>query len=433
MMERNMMRSVLKTTIIYFGLIAVVVYFTYLQALVVPIDTDTFYVDLDLSNFFMPLTSLLLLNYASNLVRTVLIGDLVGPLSRLLQGTGFTSFVWLLSISDLAPDFAGELGFIFFACSVLVMIQSNVVPLLRKHNRPIVEIVVKAVVILGVTWLLSQASVVGNDLLVSYGALEGAFGEGEQGALTATIFFEFFGRLDFIVLLSGAITAVLALAGLARSHEDPYISYVSGAVGSKLGRKYLYLFLFFSYLFVFRGLALELVGINPQIMTVAEWAVVCLVSYLSYRGTRKYVAESLTTADRHGEWGIHYQEVERTTDTRLDDLTRILERFTETGDKDMLIVFMVDLLRSYGISKRVTANVLSGLIRFRDRDQGVIFFAWRKSMIEAMNREERKEAVDAVMEKMRGVGMNMSYRTRIETETVEEKPNIEQEVITDES
>jgi len=432
-MERNMMRSVLKTTIIYFGLIAVVVYFTYLQALVVPIDTDTFYVDLDLSNFFMPLTSLLLLNYASSLVRAVLMGDLVGPLSRLLQGTGFTSFAWLLSISDLAPDFAGELGFIFFACSVLVMIQSNVVPLLRKHNRPIVEIVVKAVVILGVTWLLSQASVIGNDLLVSYGAFERAFGGGEQGALTATILSEFFGRLDFIVLLSGAITTVLALAGMARSHDDPYISYMSGVVGSKLGRKYLYLFLFFSYLFVFRGLALDLVGINPQIMTVAEWAVVCLVSYMSYRGTRKYVTDSLTAADRHGEWGIHYQEVERTTDARLDDLTRILDRFTETGDKDMLIVYMVDLLRSYGISKRVTADVLSGLIRFRDRERGVISFAWRKSLIEAMNREERKEAVDAVMEKMRGVGMKMSYRTRVETETVEEEPKIEQEVITDES
>lgn len=433
MMERNLMRSVMKTTIIYFALIAVVAWFTYLQVLIIPIETGFLSLTLDTSNLFMPFMSLLILNYASSLVKSLLIGDLVEPLRKFLRGLGYTSFIWLISAGDLAPDFLGQFGFTFFACSALFLLQSQGSPLLRKYNRPIIGIIVTAAVILGVSFLLSQASATGNDLLGRYGVIERYFAQGEQGAMVATFLSEFFGRLNFIILLSGGCATIMALLGIARTQEDPYVSYVGGVLGENLGRKYIYLFLFFSYLFVFRGIALDFVQLNPQIMTVAEWAVVCLVSYMSYKGIRKYVEDSLTSPDLHGEWSIHVQEVERTTDVRLDKLSNLIQSFVSEGKRAVLVVHLVDLLRKYDVSVRDTSEVISDMINFRERELGPATMVWRRKMIEDWNLGERREVMDLIMGKMREVGLKMSYKRNVESASTEDEPKIEQEVTSNES
>ena len=428
MMERSLMRSVMKTTIIYFAMIAVVVWFTYLQVVIIPIDTDFISLNLDTSDLFMPFMSLLLLNYASSLVNDLLIGDLVEPLRKFLRGIGFTSFIWLISASDVAPDILGQFGFTFFACSALFFLQSQGSPLLRKYNRPIIGMILTAAVILGVTFLLSQASAAGNEILENYGIIEQYFAQGEQGAMVVTFLSEFFGRLNFIILLSGGGATIMALLGIARTHDDPYVSYVGGVLGENLGRKYIYLFLFFSYLFVFRGLALDFMQLNPQIMTVVEWAVVCLVSYISYKGIRRYVEDSLTAPDLHGEWSIHVQEVERTTDVRLDELSDLVQDFVSEGKREVLPVHLVDLLRRYNISIRDTANVFSDMINFRDRELGPVTMVWRRKLIEDWNLRERREVMDVIMGNMREVGLKMSYRRNVESASTEDESSIEQEV-----
>ena len=433
MMDRNLMRSVMKTTIIYFALIAVVAWFTYLQVYIIPVDTGFLSLTLDTSNLFMPFMSLLILNYASSLVKSLLIGDLVEPLRKFLRGVGYTSFVWLISASDLAPDFLGQFGFTFFACSALFLLQSQGSPLLRKYNRPIIGIILTAAVILGVTFLLSQASAAGNDLIESYGIIERYIAQGEQGAMVATFLSEFFGRLNFIILLSGGGATIMALLGIARTQDDPYVSYVGGVMGENPGRKFIYLFLFFSYLFVFRGLALDFVQLNPQIMTVAEWAVVCLVSYMSYKGIRKYVEDSLTSPDLHGEWSIHVQEVERTTDVRLDNLSNLIQRFVSEGKREVLVVHLVDLLRKYDVSVRDTSEVISEMINFRERELGPATMVWRRKMIEDWNLGERRDVMDLTMGKMREVGLKMSYIRNVESASTEDEPKIEQEVTQNES
>ena len=433
MMERSLIRSVMKTTIIYFAMIAAVVWFTYLQVVIIPIETGFISLNLDTSSLFMPFMSLLLLNYASSLVKSLLIGDLVEPLRKFLRGVGFTSFIWLISASDLAPDVLGQFGFTFFACSALFLLQSQGSPMLRKYNRPIIGMILTAAVILGVTFLLSQASAVGNEIIESHGIIEQYFAQGEQGAMVATFLSEFFERLNFIVLLSGGGVTIMALLGIARTQDDPYVSYVGGVLGENLGRKYIYLFLFFSYLFVFRGLALDFMQLNPQIMTVAEWAVVCLVSYMSYKGIRKYVEDSLTSPDLHGEWSIHVQEVERTTDVRLDKLSDLVQDFVSEGKREVLLVHLVDLLRRYNISKRDTADVFSDMINFRDRELGPITMVWRRKLIEDWNLRERREVMDVIMGKMREVGLKMSYRRNVESASTEDESSIEQEVTQNES
>ena len=414
----------MKTTIIYFALIAVVVWFTYLQPLIAPIDVGFVSLELDTSNLFAPFMALLVLNYAAGLIRVLLIGDLVEPLSGVLRGAGLTSFIWLISASALAPWYLGQFGFTFFACSTLMQVRSHASPLLRKYNMPVLGIAVNAAVILGVTLLLSQAASAGNDLLESYGLIEAYVSGAGQGELLATFLTEFFARLNFIILLSGGISTAFAVMGVASTHSDPYVSYIGGTVGESLGRKYIYLFLFFSYLFVFRGLALDYVGLDPQVMTVAEWAVVCLVSYVGYRGIRRYVGESLTAPDEHGRWSVHVQEVERTTNVRLDNLSRLIREFTSEGRKEALVVHLVDLMRRYRVSVKDSSYVVSDLINFREHEPGLIAMVWRRKMLQQWNLNERREVVNTVMKKMNEVGMNMSYERDVETASVEDAPEI---------
>jgi hypothetical protein len=342
----------IKTSAIYALLIGAVLYLQYFQQITIPITYESETYLLDPTFLLPPLLAFIICNYASRVVKTVIIGKLGSPLSSGLKWLGFFAFFWLLTFDPTFPSSFQPLGNFIIIFPVVIISRSIIVEILRDRNQIVGESIIYtlSIILLGILtsrlWqqihiLMEQYHIFTIDTLVgrdSWGILIGLFYSGLANIL------------DEAILISTIFVSALSITSILRYHSNPYLDFIGKSLSTNLTRKFLTTLNFLIYVQFLRNFLLNHSGVNPQLVTVAEWGIICLISYIIYRRTRIFVSESMTVTERIGFWTRHIQEIEHTSDLKLDSLSKLIEQYLYEGDKNELIVYLVDVFRKFNVA-----------------------------------------------------------------------------------
>lgn len=434
-MESEKVRSLIKTTAFYAVAIGVLLYLQYYQRITIPVRLRGATVKFDPTFLLLPLLSLVAFNYASRVIKAVVAGKLGGPLGSGANRLGVASFVWLLTLDPAFPPYFRPLGGFILAAAVVLVVRSVASTVLIERNQVVGRAVTTGVaialmgVLTGRFW--GQVSV----LLEEHGvfSLDALAGRPQEEVMLGLFYRGLAGVLGESILISASLVAVLAVAGVFRHHPNPYLDFVGRSMGAGLAGKFAAALSLIVYVLFLREYLLAQSGVNPQVVTLAEWGVICVASYLIYRRTRRFVSESMTTSGEAAYWTRHIQEIEHRSDVRLDDLAGLVEGFLRSGEREELIVYMVDVFRRFNVPVAGISDSLSELINHREIEIGLTTFSWQRRMLEGMNLERRREALGAVMEKLQGLSLQMSYSARSTNEPNRGQAPEEQEVLQSEN
>ena len=339
----------------------------------------------------VPLLAALTSYYASVMAASLLEGEAVEPVSKGLRRVALTSLLFFLSDWSLLPQWLGHLtGFIFYS-SIISLLRKTLSAVLEPINQ-LFKPILSSLYILFVGFIGSHA------WLQVYPYLEGyLLGAGFAPALTRFIQSGVAEPVNNVIVVSTAIVSVLALTGVLRNHPNTYLRYISDITSGKLEQLTILTFLVIYYFFFVRNFLVAASGINPQYIVIGEWAAVCVSFYLSYRGLKRFTAESLIEEDFMGTWQKHVQQITLTSEPELEAFNTLIERFVRNGEGDALIVHLTLLLEHSGLQPQAITTVLSPLVNYRDAPTPLIGFSWQTSNTRKMNMVSRRRIINTVL------------------------------------
>lgn len=384
-------RQVIVPTLSYAVAAMVVLWLFVLQETIIPISLFGPERRVSLSFLGIPLLSALTSYYASVIVARLLEGDVVEPLSEGLRRVALTSFLFFLSNWPLLPQWLGSLtGFIFYS-SILSLLHKTLSAVLEPVNQ-LFEPMLSSLYILFVGFVGSRT------WLQVYPYLEGYLvNSGYSPSITSFLQSGVAEPVNNVIVASTAIVSVIALTGVLRNHPNTYLRYLSEVTSGRLEQVTLFTFLVIYYLFFVRQFLVAASGINPQYIVVGEWAALCLGFYLSYRGLKRFTAESLVEEDYKGTWRKHMQQITLTSEPELEAFDTLIERFVRDGEGEALIVNLTLLLEHSGLQAQAITAALFPIINHRDTPVPLIGFSWQTSSIMKMNAMRRRRIVNTVL------------------------------------
>lgn len=413
-METNNLRALIRTSAFYAILVCAILYLQYFQNITIPFTFENETYLFDPTFLLIPLLALIVFNYASKVVKNVVIGKLGGPLSTGLNWLGLSACFWLFSLDPNFPSTLQPLGNYIIIITTVMILRSITTEILHDRNQIIGESITHALSILILGFIASRLWLQIHFLMEEYHifTVDTLIGQKPWEILFALFYSGLAEVLDDAILMGSIFISALSVTKIFRHNSNPYLDFIGKNVGTSLGNKFLGTLVFLLYFFFIRSFLLTQTGINPQLVTLGEWIVVCLISYVIYRRTRTFVSESMTVDEKIGFWTRHIQEIEHTSDLKLDNLSKLIENFLYTGDKNELIVYLVDIFRRFNVSVSRINYSISELLDHREIEVGLTTFSWQRRMLERLNIERRLEALDAVMKKLQETSIRMSYSAR---------------------
>ena len=413
-METKNLRALIKTSAFYAILVCALLYLQYFQNITIPLTFENETYLFDPTFLLIPLLALIVFNYASKVVKNVVIGKLGSPISTGLNWLGLSACFWLFSLDPNFPSTLQPLSNYIIIITTVMILRSITTEILNDRNQIIGESITHALSILILGFLTSRLWLQIHLLMEEYHifTVDTLMGREPWEILFALFYSGLAEVLDEAILMGLIFISALSVTKMFRHHSNPYLDFIGKNVSTSLGNKFLGTLVFLLYLLFIRSFMLNQTGINPQLVTLGEWIVVCLISYVIYRRTRTFVSESMTVDEKIGFWTRHIQEVEHTSDLKLDNLSKLIESFLYTGDKNELIVYLVDVFRRFNVSVSRINHSISELLDHREIEVGLTTFNWQRRMLERLNIERRLQALDAVMKKLQETSLQMSYSTR---------------------
>jgi len=413
-LETKNIKALLRTTAFYALLVSVILYLQYFQNITIPFNIENIIYQFDPTFLLLPLLALIVCNYASKVAKSVIIGKLSEPLSAGFNWLGVSASFWLLSRDPIFSSILQPFGSYVLMITAVMILRSIIAEIMRDRNQIIGESITQALSILVLGLICSRFWLQIQLLMEEYHifTVDTLVGQEPWRVLIALFYSELADVLGDAVLLGSILIATLSLTKIFINHSNPYLDFIGKNMSTRLGNKFLSTLVFLLYLFFIRSFLLNHTGLNPQLVTLGEWIVVCLISYVIYRRTRTFVSESMTITEKIGFWKRHIQEIEHTSDMKLDNLSMLIENFLYKGDKNELIVQLVDIFRRFNVSVSSINYSISELLDHRELEVGLTTFSWQKRILERLNVDRRLEALDAVMKKLQEVSLQMSYSTR---------------------
>ena len=394
-MVEKKIRQVIVPTLAYAGASMLVLWLFVLQETTVPISFLGWQRPVSITFLGTPLLAAFTAYYASVMVGKLLVGEAVDPISEGLRRLAVTSFLFFVSGWSLLPGWLSPLtGFLFYA-SILSMLHKTLSAVLEPINR-LFEPILSSVYILFIGFIGSQAWLQVYPYLERY-ILNSVYAP----MLLPYVQSGVAEPINSVIVVSTALVSVLALAGVFRSHPNVYLRYVGDMASGRLEKMTLLSFIVIYYFFFVRGFLLRASGINPQYVVVGEWAALCLGFYLSYRGLKRFTAESLVSEDYTGTWIKHVQQVSLRGEPEMAMFEALLDRFVRDGELDELVVQLAFLLEHSGLSTAAVTATLSPLINYRDAPLPRIGFAWQTDNAMRRNLAQRKRVINTVLGSIR--------------------------------
>ena len=384
-------REIAAPTAVCFVASILVVWFLVLQKTTIPLNFLGFNSQIDLSFLGLPLLALLILRYLSLLVDHLLVGDIIEPLSEGLSSLSITGSLFFLADWSAVPIWVKPITAFLLYSSILSLLQKVITVTVREINQ-LFEPIVTSLYILMVGYLGSQT------WLNLYPALEATIQSSPYiGMLSPILRAGLAEPINNIIILSTALTSVMALTGLGANNPNSYLRYLSRTVGDRLSTVALINFSALYYLFFIRHYLFELSGINPQFLMVGEWALICLVCYIGYRNLKGYAEKSLVRQDITGTWSKHIQQVEVNSDPKLDHFSDLVERFVDYGQRDELITHLTLLLHESETPMNQITQIISLITNYEDTKPPRIGFPWQIDNNRRFNQQRRKQIINTVL------------------------------------
>ena len=360
-------RDFVKTSIIYLVLI-ITVYWTLQEPRVFSFQVDyRNTTEIDFSVFCWPIISLLLGLYLGRAVEYVFTGRWVRPLKLCLRYAGVISLIYLSLSSPQAPASLRFTSTIFLtgtgAMTLLLLIENTVA---QEHR--LIKYIVKAsrYLVFGATgWLL-----VSRIPEIAINGLADAF------------------------LLTGVLTAAVAFTGYLEDWSIAYLSAIGERLGSRMRLSFTLVSFLSLYATVFRQYLIRGLAQSAGFVYLMEWSGVSLLVFIVYRRLRIQLKQG--TSDIKGNWTTHIQEIETRSDTELTRWSQLVDDYIMDGEKNLLILFLADLLRRNGVSLEQTQVILSQLMNWREHDQN-IGLAHREAQRQRLLQDQRGAVLDQVI------------------------------------
>ena len=323
---------------------------------------------INLSAYRWPLISLVLGSYLGRVVELVFTGIWVKPLKNSLRYMGLIGLIYLSFSSPHAPDslrFTSTILLTGTGAMTLLYLMENTV----AQSHRLWSYITKSLryLILGVT---GSTMVTRIPEITIIGLSEG-------------------------FLLMGLLSAGVAFTGYLEEWPITILSVIGERVGKQM-RLGLILVSFFSfYGSVFRIYLIRRLGQGAGFVNLFELILVCLIVFMAYRSLRKSVRSEISVLK--GNWGTHIQEIENRTDTELAKWSRLADDYILEGNKNLLIVYLFDLLRRNGVSLEQVQVILSPLLDWREDEEKIGL-----SMIEAQRQRTLQDQRGVVLTQVIG-------------------------------
>ncbi|MCW4012520.1 MAG: hypothetical protein NWF07_05945 [Candidatus Bathyarchaeota archaeon] len=388
-------KEIAAPTVAYLVGIILVVWFLVLQSTTIPLDWIGLRGQVDLSFLGLPLLTLLVLRFASLLVDNMLVGDIMEPLSEGLETLSIAGALYFIADWSAIPVWGKPIAAFLLYASILSTIQKIVSVGVRDINH-LFEPIAMSIYILLVGYLGSQTWV------SLYPALESTIqGNPYLSVLQPILRAGLAEPVNNIIIIASALTSVMALTGLGANNPNSYLRYLSQTVGERLSTVALINFAALYYLLFIRHYLFELSGINPQFLMVGEWALICAAFYLGYRNLKDYAEKSLVRHDITGTWSKHMQQVETSTDPKLEHLSKLVEQFVDYGQRDELITHLTLLLYESDMPTTQITQIISLVTNYRDTKPPRIGFPWQIENNRKFNQQKRKQVINTVLASIR--------------------------------
>jgi len=378
----------------YLVSILITVWFLVLQQITIPFTLLGLDLQVNLSFMGLPLTLLLVFRYIALLIEKLLVGDIIPPIAEGFRTISITGFLYLLSGWSAVPLWVRPItGFLLYA-SILSVLHKVIIESVKDINH-LFEPVVTSIYILIVGYIGSNA------WLSLYPALEASLGTGLSGTLASILESGLAEPINNIIIVSTALTSVLALTGLGANHPNSYLRFLSKTVGENISRVTLINFAFLYYLFFIRNFLFMYSGVNPQFIAVAEWLIICGAFYIGYQNLKGYAETALVIEDVTGTWRKHLQQVRTISDPQLELLSRLVEGFVDYGLRDDLVTHLTVLLTESGMLLNQVSQINGLLIGYEDTNPPRIGFPWQIAQHKRFNLQRSKQVINTVLASIR--------------------------------
>ena len=130
---------------------------------------------------------------------------------------------------------------------------------------------------------------------------------------------------------------------------------------------------------------------------VGEWALICIAFYLGYRNLKGYAETSLVRQDITGTWSSHVQQVETSSDPKLEHLSSLVQKFVDYGQRDELITHLTLLLYESDTPTSQITQIISLITNHTDTMPPRIGFPWQIENNRKYNQQKRKQVINTVL------------------------------------
>jgi hypothetical protein len=206
-------------------------------------------------------------------------------------------------------------------------------------------------------------------------------------------------KLGTLISISGIISATFPLFNLFGNKTNPYYSFLSRSIGRDFFKNFLLVALGLTYIFFIRGSILEILGTNYSALIMIEWASLTISFFFIYRRARSYVSYYYVRPDLHADWTKHKQIIETFDEKNLVNWSLLIDGFVERGEKNLLSITLVDLLRNYNAPLQQIQVILAELIDYNDPGPGLLHFSMDKDQSNEQ-KVERRELVNTVIQRI---------------------------------
>jgi hypothetical protein len=328
-------------------------------------------------------TSLTVLLYASIVVSRLLKGPLVPALSTSLKLLSVPTFLTLLPTWAVASPFLGSISYSLLLGALVysgLLIVNSLAVNYQEIAYPLSRSVFLALMGL-VLWNLS------NQIQFS-----------QIGVKTG---------VNYVILVSFLGSASLSSFDVLRKHQSRVVSIVATFLSRDLALRSIVLLLTSSYLFVGRGVLMNNYPNVQSYLMVAEWVTLSVIVFRSYWSFKGFIEKKYVEHDELEKWSRHTQNSEWATDQRMKSVSDAIQEFLDRGVKDLIIVYLIGLMRDAGELDNSIASSLSPLIDYVDLHPSVIFHESQEMYIEEKNRKRRLTIFAETISQLRKIGLKL--------------------------
>jgi len=325
---------------------------------------------LDLHILLWPLLALILGAYLGRTSRFVLTGNWVTPIASTLRYAGISGSLYLLFSSPQAPHGLRFTSNIFLAgtgaMTALYLVQNTV-----GLSHPLLKFTAKAL------------------RYLAFGVTIGLMIEGIPEIPIP--------GLDSGFIILGILTSAITFLEYLKDSPLGYISTLGELASRRRSVSLFFATILSFYASTYREILVREMQQSAGFISLFEWVMVGLIALLFFRNL--YGSLGTSVSDLKGDWISHIQEIETRSDTDLDRWTRLVDDFTEKGEKDLLILYLFELLRRNKIPLEQIQVELSQLMDWSEKAQnlGLVFNETQRNR---RLRDRREAVLDHVIERV---------------------------------